>query len=190
MNYDNKEILYFPPLLSPQITINAGFNLYGKEKIAKYDTKPNKRAVTHKYYLRNLAEARALENFFLQRKGMLESFFIPSYKRDFLPLDNQNAPLNAISIKNTGGGYGIYNQSKFIFLPRYVFATKLNDIVKDTKNDCEILVIKDTFRSDIKSDTLIMELLNVRFDMDVFTLSKSGAVGYSATLKFKEVFYE
>lgn len=81
-------------------------------------------------------------------------------------------------------------RANLFFLPRYGFATKLNDIVKDTKNNCEILVIKDTFRSDIKSDTLIMELLNVRFDMDTFTLSKIGAVGYNATLKFKEVFYE
>lgn len=83
MIYDNKEILYFPPLLSPQITINAGFNLYGKEKIAKYDTKPNKRAVTHKYYLRNLAEARALENFFFAEKRYVREFFYTELQKGF-----------------------------------------------------------------------------------------------------------
>ena len=184
------DILYFQPLLSPEISINAGFNLYGKEKLAKYDPKPNVRTITHKYYLRNLGEARKLENYFLSKQAMLKSFFIPSYKRDFLALDKQSAPIDAIDIQNTNGGYAVYNQSRFIFLPKYNFSTQIIDIRKDTKKDCEVMILKDTFKTDITADTLIMELINVRFDTDTFTLSKNGAVGYTTTLKFKEVFYE
>ncbi|MCI6989393.1 MAG: hypothetical protein MR902_07530 [Campylobacter sp.] len=190
MKYNKLDILYFFPLLSPDISIDAGFSFYGKEKLAKYDFKPNARSISHKYYLRNLSQARWLENFFLDKQAMLKSFYIPSYKRDFLVYEKASAPVSAINIKNTNGGYAIYNQSRFIFIPEFNFATQILDIRKDTKKNCEVMILKDELNRDINEDTLIMELINVRFDSDTFTLSKNGAVGFSLSLKFKEIFYE
>ncbi|MCZ6135832.1 hypothetical protein, partial [Campylobacter ureolyticus] len=79
--------------------------------------------------------------------------------------------------------FWIYNQARHLIFDRK-FASQILDIKQI--QDYEEIVLKDPLPFEIDKNTLIEELINVRFNRDEIEFIKSGAVGFRTNLDFKE----
>lgn len=186
MRYLNKDIWFKAPLIKPKITLNNNYSLVGKNRQTKWSITPNARIISHNYYVHDLKELREFESFFNDKKARVKSFFIPSHTKDIISL---KAASSATSFKviSSNKPFWIYNQTRHLIFDRK-FATKILDIKQDGDN--EVIILKDGLAFEINENTLIEELINVRFNRDEIEFIKSGAVGFKTSLDFKEVFYE
>ena len=186
MRYLNKDIWFKAPLIKPKITLSNNYFLVGKNRQTKWSITPNARIISHNYYVHDLKELREFESFFNDKKARVKSFFIPSHTKDIISL---KAPNGVTSFKaiSSNKPFWIYNQARHLIFDRK-FASQILDIKQI--QDYEEIVLKDPLPFEIDKNTLIEELINVRFNRDEIEFIKSGAVGFKTSLDFKEVFYE
>lgn len=189
MIFEGKPVWNLAPRLQPKITMSLEASEIGKNKIAKFSPSPCVRVFSLSYYLRDLAAVREAERFFIARGGRLESFYLPSFKRDFIP-SNKFANQSAFSCLRANASFGIWGQGCNIYIPKEGFAARVLDIKVDSQNNQEIIALKQVFNFEINPQSFISELICVRFNSDEISISKSGAVGFSMQLDLKEVFYE
>lgn len=187
MRYKDKEIWIKTPRVNPKITINSDYNLIGNNKQSKWNIAPVSRNITHSYFIKDLKELREYESFFISCKGRFNSFFITTFKR-VMRAKKQSSSVSYFSAISANRAFWMYGQSRYILIDRK-FATKIVDVKKDELGD-EVIIIEDALPFQIDENSLIEELIAVRFNMDEIEFSKKGAVGYELQLDFKEVFYE
>ena len=190
IKFNDKPIFNVKPLVKPKITLTNDFKQVGKNILTKFVTQPTLRTISLEYFIRDLSKARDFESFFINTcKGRLNSFYIPSFKRDFEILgDFFN--VNYFDAKRQNSNFGIYNQILNIFVENANFTSKVLDIRVDTTNDYEIVVLDKTLDFTLTAESFVSELLQVRFKSDTFTIEKGEAIGYKVAFELQEVFNE
>lgn len=187
--YNNKPIFDIKPLIKPKISLKNDFKEVGKNILTKLVLTPSLREISLEYYVRNLSLVRDFESFFIDTcKGRLNSFYIPSFKKDFEVIDFQ-INTNFFKAKRQNSNFGLYNQNIYIYVPNNNFASKILsvDVNIENNNEFEVFELNDFFNFMIDKETYISELLNVRFKSDTFDVKKNNNIGYKINLDFQEV---
>ena len=187
VNFNDKPIFDLKPLIEPKITLKNDFKEVGKNIITKLVLTPSLREISLKYFVRDLARVRDIENFFINScKGRLNSFYMPSFKRDFEVL-GEFTNTNNFNAKRQHSNFGIVNQNLNLWIEAYSFANPVLDVRVDTINEYEIVVLKDNFNFTINKDSFISELMAVRFKSDEFEITKNANIGYEIEFSVQEV---
>ena len=183
------EIFPFMPLKEPKITLKTQVHELGREKLAKFYTAPSKRDINAEFYLHDLAELRAFESFFIKHLGALKSFDLPSFKRDFIA-SGHSIDKNYIEVNQNNSSLGLYRQDLQIYIKKQGFISRVLDIKIDLAKHQEIVFLADSYNFEINPDTIIWELIKVRFNSDELKFTQKGAKGYYVSVNFKEVLGE
>ncbi|QKF64550.1 hypothetical protein [Campylobacter corcagiensis] len=186
MRYLDKDIWFKAPLIKPKITISNDYSLVGKNVQTKFSLTPTLRVISHNYFVHDLKELREFEAFFDKHKARLKDFFIPSHTKDLTALKSPKGN-NYFSSKNSNKAFWIYAQTRHLMFNRR-FITQILDV--KLKENSEVVVLKDALEFDVDENTLIEELIHVRFNKDEIEFIKNNSVGFRVSLDFKEVFYE
>ncbi|MDA3046694.1 hypothetical protein OFO10_05935 [Campylobacter sp. VBCF_06 NA8] len=185
--FNDKFVFDLAPLIEPKITLNNDFKEVGKNIITKFVPGISLRKISLEYFVRDLARVRDIESFFINScKGRLESFYMPSFKKDFEIL-GESANNNNFSAKRQNSNFGVISQILNISIPQSAFMARVIDVRVDTVSDSEIVVLDRNFSFKIDKDTIINELIKVRFDNDSFEVLKEANIGYKIALEFAEV---
>ena len=189
MIFKYKEIFDFMPLIKPRISLSGDISEVGTNKISKFYTAPVSRTINLEYFLKSLEMVRKFESFWIKNLGRWGSFYLPSFKRDFVATDKFKQ-VSFFNAKISKASFGIFEQTLNLIIPAQNFASKVIDVRLDKEKNCEIIVLENRFDFEINESSFISELILVRFNSDSFKVLKKGAVGYYLSLDFKEVFYE
>lgn len=177
------------PLLSPKITYSNPFILVGDKKRVKYATERTSRTITHKYIAHDLKEFRQIESFFINCKGRLKGFFIPSHKIEFTPIKGLKGD-NYFTSKKGSKGFWSADQDRYLLFVNSdeEFGAKIKLVSVD--KEIEYIFLDRSLSAPVTPDTKIYELIRVRFNSDTFTATKNSADKFELELDFKEIWGE
>jgi len=136
------------------------FNSYAKV----YETY-SKHRLTHKYYFNSKSEIKQMNDFFDSQKGRLERLWVPTFRKDILPLndlDSDDVLIDTPDI-SIGDWYGAGIQHVFILLnDGTYFAREIASYTSTT-----VVLDSDLGQAVNASDIIsISFLINARLDID------------------------